>query len=239
MKNINTILALAACVLLSPACKFISAEGLTDECENASGEKVVASGNYITKSLEIGEFTAIETKLPCDISYSVGEPGLSVYTSDNIIDKLSFDIDAEGRLMIDACDGYSFRNLRTFKIRLSSATLKEVAVKGAADIEIERGLVSDSFSIRIDGSADIDIEGLKTDNLEASIKGAGDIDIENLVCGAASVSIKGSGDCTLSGKAERVVVDIKGVGDVDLSELQCDDVTSSIKGAGSVERYRD
>lgn len=238
MKNINIILALAACALLSPACKFISAEGLSDSY-GKSGEKVTASGNLVTKSFEISEFTAIETKLPCDISYSAGEPGLSVYTSDNIIDKISFDIDAEGTLVIDACDGYRFRNLKTLKIRLSSATLKEVAVKGAADIEIEGGLVSDSFSISIDGSADIDIASIKTDSLEAEINGAGDIDIENLVCGTASVSIKGSGDCTLSGKAERVDVEIKGAGDVDLSELQCYDVTSSIKGAGSVERYRD
>ena len=39
MKNINIILALAACALLSPACKFISAEGVSDTYDK-SGEKV-------------------------------------------------------------------------------------------------------------------------------------------------------------------------------------------------------
>ncbi len=227
---------IAACALLSPSCKFISAEGLAEECSSAAGERVTASGNYITTSLDISEFTRIETKLPCDISYSVGEPGLSVHTSDNLIDKLSFDIDSGGTLFIDAKDGYTIRNLKKLKIRLSSSTLCGIRVKGASDIEIGGGLKTDSFGIRIDGSADVKIDGLETGALDIAIKGAGDIDIENLVCGVASLMIKGAGDCSLAGKARKTDVKIKGAGSVDLTELECEDVTSSIKGAGSVTR---
>ncbi len=238
MKNIKIILALAACALLSPACKFISADSLAGTSSD-SGEKVTASGNLISKSLEIGEFTAIETKLPCDISYSAGEPALSVYTSDNIIDKLSFEVDADGTLAINVKDGYNIRNLKTLKIRLSSSALRRVKVQGASEFKVEDGLVTDSLGIDISGAAEIDMDGLRTDALSIDIKGAGDIDIERLVCGAAELDIKGAGDCTLSGKAESVDVGIKGAGDVDLSELECDNVTTNIKGAGSVERYRD
>ncbi len=238
MKNTKIILALAACALLSPACKFISADSLAGTSSD-SGEKVTASGNLISKSFEIVEFTAIETKLPCDISYSAGEPALSVYTSDNIIDKLSFAVDADGMLAINVKDGYNIKNLKTLKIRLSSSVLRRVKVQGASEFKVEDGLVTDSLGIDISGAAEIDMDGLRTDALSIEIKGAGDIDIERLVCGAAELDVKGAGDCTLSGEAGSVHVDIKGAGDVDLSELECADVTTSIKGAGSVKRNRD
>ena len=238
MKNINFILTLAVCALLSPSCKFISAEGLAEECGSSSAEQITASDKYVTRSIEIGEFTRIAAVLPCDLTYSAGEPGLSVYTSDNVIDELTFDIDAAGTLAINVKDGCNIRKLKTLKIRLSSSALRGVKVQGASEFKIEDGLVTDSLGIDISGAAEIDIDGLKTDALNIDIKGAGDIDIERLVCGAAELAIKGAGDCTLSGKAESVHVDVKGAGDVDLSELECADVTTSIKGAGSVKRNK-
>jgi len=236
MRKNSFVILLAACALLCPSCRFISADVLAEERRAGSGERVAASRNYVTKSLDISEFTRIETKLPCDLSYSVGEPGLSVHTSDNIIDKLSFELDSKGALIIDTKEGYNIRNLKKLEIRLSSSTLLGIWVKGASDIEIDGGLKTDSFGIRIDGSADIGIDGLETGTLVVAIKGAGDIDIDHLVCGSASLMIKGAGDCSLAGRAEKVEVEIVGAGSVDLSELECEDVTSSIRGAGSVMR---
>ncbi len=227
----------AAVVLLCPSCSFISVHGAA-EGGVTSTEKINASRDYVSKSFEIGEFTRIESTLPCDISYSIGGPGLRVYTSDNVIDKLSFDIDEYGTLQIKEKDGYDIRRLNKLKISLTSSTLKGIRIKGAGEVEIKGGLSTDTFAIRIDGSADIDIDSLKADVLEAVIKGAGDIDIDNLDCGTAALVIKGAGDCSLSGKADKVTVDIKGAGDVDLTELECSDITSSVKGAGSVKKAR-
>lgn len=233
MKNIYTLIA--AVVLLCPSCRFIT---IKDGFLSCAGdvERITASGNYVTKSFETGDFSAVQAYACCDISFTQGETGVSVHTSDNIAEHLDISTDADGLLKIAPKDGYSFKNVKKLDIRLSSPTLNGLYIKGAADFKIEDGLVTDRLEVYVSGAGDISIDGLRAGDVRINISGAGDIDIDNLDCTSVSVEIKGAGDCELEGRADRADISIKGAGDVDISDLKAADVNTSVKGAGTVRR---
>ena len=93
MKKLAYILG-AALLLTLPSCRFISlSEEAKEELKNnfsmngeSSGERIIASDNYITRNDVTGEFSALECNLPGDVIYTPGDCAVSIYAPDNILD---------------------------------------------------------------------------------------------------------------------------------------------------------
>jgi len=96
---------------------------------------------------------------------------------------------------------------------------------------VVRVVVRNVNAVNVNGSGDVAFnEGLRTQSLSLMVRGSGDvegrIEADNLECG-----LSGSGDVALSGRADNLNVKVSGSGDFDARKLQT--VSAAVKLSGS------
>jgi hypothetical protein len=242
MRKLAYILG-AALLLTLPSCRFISmSEEAKEELRNnfsmngeSSGERIIASDNYITRNDVTGEFSALECNLPGDVIYTPGECAVSIYAPDNILDIVTVR-NQNGTLEIKT-NTSRIRNLRHVKINISSPVLENVVFNGAVDFNAPQGITALDFRATVNGAGDIDINGLQSSKAALIVNGAGDATISGIDCDELQVAIAGAGDAIVSGRVSgKANLSISGAGDIDARELQCTDIDSKVRGVGSVKR---
>ena len=244
MKKLAYILG-AALLLTLPSCRFISvSEEAKEELKNnfsmngeSSGERIIASDNYITRNDVTGEFSALECNLPGDVIYTPGECAVSIYAPDNILDIVTVR-NQNGTLEIKT-NTSRIRNLKHVKINISSPVLENVVFNGAVDFNAPQGITALDFRATVNGAGDIDINGLQSSKAALIVNGAGDATISGIDCDDLQVAIAGAGDAIVSGRVSgKANLSISGAGDIDARELQCADIDSKVRGVGSVKKPR-
>ena len=242
MKKLAYILG-AALLLILPSCRFISlSEEAKEELKNnfsmngeSSGERIIASDNYITRNDVTGEFSALECNLPGDVIYTPGECAVSIYAPDNILDIVTVR-NQNGTLEIKT-NTSRIRNLKHVKINISSPVLENVVFNGAVDFNAPQGITALDFRATVNGAGDIDINGLQSSKAALIVNGAGDATISGIDCDDLQVAIAGAGDAIVSGRVSgKANLSISGAGDIDARELQCTDIDTKVRGVGSVKR---
>ena len=233
----------AALLLTLPSCRFISvSEEAKEELKNnfsmngeSSGERIIASDNYITRNDVTGEFSALECNLPGDVIYTPGECAVSIYAPDNILDIVTVR-NQNGTLEIKT-NTSRIRNLKHVKINISSPVLENVVFNGAVDFNAPQGITALDFRATVNGAGDIDINGLQSSKAALIVNGAGDATISGIDCDDLQVAIAGAGDAIVSGRVSgKANLSISGAGDIDARELQCTDIDTKVRGVGSVKR---
>ena len=242
MKQLAYILG-AALLLILPSCRFISlSEEAKEELKNnfsmngeSSGERIIASDNYITRNDVTGEFSALECNLPGDVIYTPGDCAVSIYAPDNILDIVTVR-NQNGTLEIKT-NTSRIRNLKHVKINISSPVLENVVFNGAVDFNAPQGITALDFRATVNGAGDIDINGLQSSKAALIVNGAGDATISGIDCDDLQVAIAGAGDAIVSGRVSgKANLSISGAGDIDARELQCTDIDTKVRGVGSVKR---
>ncbi len=242
MKKLAYILG-AALLLTLPSCRFISvSEEAKEELKNnfsmngeSSGERIIASDNYITRNDVTGEFSALECNLPGDVIYTPGDCAVSIYAPDNILDIVTVR-NQNGTLEIKT-NTSRIRNLKHVKINISSPVLENVVFNGAVDFNAPQGITALDFRATVNGAGDIDINGLQSSKAALIVNGAGDATISGIDCDELQVAIAGAGDAIVSGRVSgKANLSISGAGDIDARELQCTDIDTKVRGVGSVKR---
>ena len=120
-----------------------------------------------------------------------------------------------------SADIYSEKNLETKALN--------VGIYGSGDVRLQ--VEASSLALKIDGSGDIRVGG-KTDNLSININGSGDVEVPNLKAEKAAISISGSGDVSAY-VTEDVDISIAGSGDV-IIKGNPKKIKQKINGSGRV-----
>lgn len=252
MKTLTSIIAMTFLALFTMACS----QKNTNSFSLFGGKTIKASKNYVTKDIKVDNFTGLSLAGSPDVIYTqkAGKPTLEVYTSDNIVDLLDFQV-KNGTLHIGFKKGVSV-SYNKLEIRVSSETLNSVAVAGSGDILLANGLKTDNLKISVAGSGDIDANNIVCDNnLEISIAGSGDIEGSNITCNNLKTSVSGSGDMKLknvsatstnasiagsgktvfSGTTQDASYSVAGSGDLHAADLQAKRVSASVAGSGDIK----
>ena len=242
MKKLAYILG-AALLLTLPSCRFISvSEEAKEELKNnfsmngeSSGERIIASDNYITRNDVTGEFSALECNLPGDVIYTPGDCAVSIYAPDNVLDLVT--VRNENGILNIKTSTTRIRNLKHVKINISSPVLENVVFNGAVDFNAPQGITALDFRATVNGAGDIDINGLQSSKAALIVNGAGDATISGIDCDDLQVAIAGAGDAIVSGRVSgKANLSISGAGDIDARELQCTDIDTKVRGIGSVKK---
>lgn len=236
------IILLALAAFAATSCRFVIINGdkLSDLIHDdaiASRTKIVASDNCITKDYNVDAFSAIRADIPCDVTYSDGQPFLSISAPDNVLEYVSVE-NSNGELVLSLpVTSLKFKNMKGISVTVSSPMLNGLTISGAVDFDAPSGIVTDSFNAVVSGAADMEIDGLKCDGLaEIVVNGAGDIDLEKVECGSLKIEIRGAGDCTVEGHAGDADFTVNGVGDMDIVNFSADNLQTRINGVGNVRR---
>ena len=178
----------------------------------------------------VSTFSRILIEGALDLNVSVGgSQSVEVSANEDYLDKVETSVRGD-TLLIEMKKGRWRRNTDVV-VNISVAELNGLKIEGAADVDID-GVDSEDFDLTIDGAGDIDISG-KCITAEFEINGAGDIDAEEFRCEDVEITMNGAGDADVFA-SRRVVATINGVGDIDVYGKPSD-VRPRIAGIGDFE----
>ena len=216
----------------------------------SKGQVVVGSKNIITQEKQLSAYDRIEVLGSYNVIFTDGEVGkIKIKAPDNILPLIQTEV-SDGLLRIDTGKSrYKVKEPIIIYVPVDSR-LKQVVIKGSADIYTEKNLETkalevdvygsgdvrlqveaSSLALKIDGSGDIRVGG-KTDNLSININGSGDVEVPNLKAEKAVININGSGGVSAY-VTENVDISIAGSGDVTIKGNP-KKIKQKINGSGRV-----
>lgn len=166
-------------------------------------------------------FSLIDLSVAGDLEYTQSlnsKSGVTLIVSEDLADKVEATIH-HGRLVVAYKRGtkHHFTTNSQLKVIAHSPALSAVSVNGSGDVML-RGPI-------------------RTESLTLHINGSGDVEAHDLTSQRVSVNINGSGDVQLAGKAREARYDINGSGDIDCDQLHCLHVNAAINGSGDIDCY--
>ena len=216
----------------------------------SKNQVVVGSNNIITQEKQLSVYDRIEVLSSYDVIFTDGEVGkIKIKAPDNILPLIQTEVSDVLLKIGTEKNRYKVKEPIIIYVPVDSR-LKQVDIKGSADIYSEKNLETkalnvdiygsgdvrlqveaSSLALKIDGSGDIRVGG-KTDNLSININGSGDVEVPNLKAEKAAISISGSGDVSAY-VTEDVDISIAGSGDV-IIKGNPKKIKQKIKGSGRV-----
>ena len=166
-------------------------------------------------------FSSIDMSVVGDLEYTQshnGESGVTLIVTEDIADRVEATIH-HGRLVIAYKRGASNRIVFNshLKVIAYSPSLSVVSVNSSGDVKLNGPLSTESLTLHVNGS--------------------GDIDAYDLISHRVTVSINGSGDVHLTGRAREASLDINGSGDIDCDQLHCRRVDATVNGSGDIDCF--
>ena len=182
----------------------------------SKNQVVVGSNNIITQEKQLSAYDRREVLGSYDVIFTDGEVGkIKIKAPDNILPLIQAEV-SDGLLKIGAeKNRYKVKEPIIIYVPVDSR-LKQVDIKGSADIYSEKNLETKTLNVGIYGSGDARLA----------------VDVSSL-----ALEVVGAGDIRVSGRAKDLSIDISGSGDVDTSKLTAEKAVISISGAGDVSAY--
>ena len=182
----------------------------------SKNQVVVGSNNIIIQEKQLSVYDRIEVLGSYDVIFTDGEVGkIKIKAPDNILPLIQTEV-SDGLLKIDTGKNrYKVKEPIIIYVPVDSR-LKQVDIKGSADIYSEKNLETKTLNVGIYGSGDARLA----------------VDVSSL-----ALEVVGAGDIRVSGRAKDLSIDISGSGDVDTSKLTAEKAVISISGAGDVSAY--
>lgn len=227
MKNLKVTLMLA--VLL-----FVFVAGI-------QAQTVTPSKKYVTKEIkDASNFSSITVLGSPDVEYrqsSGSKTEVSVYGSDNLVDLLEVTT-VNGVLKVNIKQGVKILSgERRLKVIASSPSLKQVEIKGSADVYLKGTIKGTDLQLNIYGSGDIEAENLQYTSISSFVKGSGDVDLKKVKATTVNAEVSGSGDIDMKGEAQKATYTVKGSGDISAEKLIVRNVVATVAGSGDIACY--
>lgn len=248
--NLLKLFAVLTVTALLAGCTL--AIGQTDRKTTVRGSR-----NLITKTFPLGEFTRIDASGMYEIDFYQAEdnPRVEVNTSDNIMEFV--EVEVKGSVLnLGLSDKHRY-DIKKIRIKVYSAKLEGLIVRGAADVSITHGLMtraldvevngtgkirmedidaSNEIKIEINGTGNLDASKISADNLIVQVDGAGKVDVYEIESETVTVAIRGAGKATLSGTTGTSILKVSGVGSINATQLKAENFEIEKSGIGSIKR---
>lgn len=178
------------------------------------------SGNVITETRNVGEFTAIEVDYPAQVTVTQGDQvSVKVEAEDNVLPGLKTQIRGDTlAIFYKVEDGKRVNPRKTVRISIVVKDLKDVEFNSAGELILE---------------------GITADDLDVAISGAGNVRLNGITVKNLAVALSGAGNATAFGTAENLKLIISGFGSFNGGDLHSKTAAVTLSGAGSVTTWAD
>ena len=182
----------------------------------SKNQVVVGSNNIITQEKQLSAYDRIEVLGSYDVIFTDGEVGkIKIKAPDNILPLIQTEV-SDGLLKIGAEKNRNKVKEPIIIYVPVDSRLKQVDIKGSADISTEKNLETKALNVGIYGSGDARLA----------------VDVSSL-----ALEVVGSGDIRVSGRAKNLSIDINGSGDVEVPNLKAEKAVIKVNGSGDVSAY--
>ena len=211
MKN---ILYMAATVLLCSSCFHVNT--------NWSGGKnaIKGEGSVISKSYDFKDFDRIVINGHADVTFTQSpDYEVTLRAQENVFDYVDYRV--EGSTLILEMKDKRTVSSTEFDLTVQAPALNSLVVNGAADFDIQGGLVCDGdLRIEVNGAGDLSFNAVRCGDLTIESNGASDIELSDIDVRKLDVEVNGAGDVDINGKAESANLEVNGAGDIDARGLK-------------------
>lgn len=189
-------------------------------------------GPTVTETRDVAPYTALDVHGGVDVAIVPGDTRDVVVTGgEEVIDRVQTVVE-DGRLEVSIKNHGIVIGPDPFvdvRVEVAAAALDTIRVQGSADLNLGR-IDRDTLTLIVQGGADIDASGT-VDALTLNIEGAGDADLGELEARTAVVRVEGAGDAELN-VSDELDVAVQGAGDVTYRGNPS--VRQRVEGAGEV-----
>jgi len=218
MKNLKIQLSGAvALILLVSSCKKV----------------IFEAGDLTTENRTITE-TYDEIHIEGSIDVYVGQysEDVTIEAGENIIPHIKTYTQDQTLYIKEESNNYLTAKPR--RVYVNASILDRIRAKGAGDVEAEN-LVSDTFTLDMDGSGDAEVTFSQVSSVVLDLGGSGDAKFSG-TGNSMYIGVNGSGDVNAKNfLANTAVVNVNGSGDVDVYAEN--NLTININGSGDVSYW--
>jgi hypothetical protein len=194
---------------------------------------VQGSGKVITETRNVSGFTGVEISGDAKLVIEPGDTeSVQILADDNLMEYLDATVTGS-KLVLGPKNLASIAPTERVTYRVVVKTLSSLDASGSVTVEA-KGVQTDSLSVSISGSGEIEISG-EAASQKIVISGSANYEAENLNSKEASITISGSAKAVL---AVAVKLDVQVSGSADVEYIGSPQVTKSISGSGSVEQRK-
>jgi hypothetical protein len=209
----NTILFLAACLVIAAGCRWMGIRG---------------NGHIKTDDRTVGAFAEIDAGGAFEIEWQNGSPALQISTDENLLRYVESDVSGDTLRLRTHEQIWPTHGI---KVLISSPTRTAARIRGAVRLTAKQ-LTGPKFALEASGASRVSLDG-NVNELLADMTGASRLDASGLQTKIAEISTTGAGDVEIA-VAETLKVSITGAGKVSYSGNPT--IEKHIVGAGSIRR---
>jgi len=178
------------------------------------------SGNVITETRKVGDFTSINLDYPAQVFVTQGSSvSVKIEAEDNLLPQLQTQVKNDAlQIFYKAEDGKHVNPTKPVKIMIVVKDLKEVNIESAGELSID---------------------GLETGELYISVSGAGNLKLNEIAVKDLALDLSGAGNVTASGDADNFKLVISGFGNYNGKNLHTKIADITLSGAGSATAWVD
>lgn len=196
-------------------------------------DMVKGDGDVIEEQRSVSGISRVRVANQGDLFIELGEQeSLVIEAESNLMQYLESEVRA-GELVLDTSNGVNLGNTKPIRYYLTVTELEGVAISSSGDIEAP-ALEADKFSIDVNSSGNVSVEGLIVQDLDVNISSSGGVAIDELTAGRLEVDISSSGNLAIkSGAVEQQGISISSSGDYDGGELSSQRANVRLTSSGN------
>ncbi len=190
------------------------------------------SGKRVRQSRPAGRFTHVIADDAMDVEIAIGPDfAIELEGDDNLIDRIHTEAE-NGTLHLQVRGSYRVR--RPMLARITMPRLDRVNLEASGDARI-RGLNGGRLTLIGQGSGSFDADGA-VDQVEVRINGSGNADLDGLRAREARIQINGSGDARAH-VVDTIVATLNGTGEI-VYRGRPRSVSEDVNGTGAIRCSR-
>ena len=198
---------MAVAILFATGCD--ASQKINVQTINVSGDVVKGSGVLLEETRKVPEFSGIDLSGVSEVYVKCGQKQEVIISGDdNVVPHVKTEVNGNV-LKVFLDQSVSTRN--KIKLTLSANSVSSLKISGTANVDISR-VSNKSFNLKILGTGDIKVK-VMTDDLEITMSGTANVDAKNLTAKTAIVDISGAGNIALS-VSDELRASISGVGNI-------------------------
>ena len=196
---------------------------------NLTKNNIQGSGNIISESRELNNFTSIILLGSIDVNIKTSESNNCVVVADdNLIPYIKTEV-VNNKLNISLNESYSSEE--KLVVNINTPNYDEVSLSGSGNINI-LDFKNNNLSLNISGSGNITGNG-EVETLVVKINGSGNLMSKEIKSKSATITINGSGDAEVFA-SDSISAKINGSGNIEYFGNP-ENVDSIINGSGDIK----
>ena len=190
--------------------------GLIANAQSSSNDKnkIKGNGKVVTETRNTGDYDAIKVGGPFDVNLVAGKEGkITIKGEENLLAVIKVEVEDNAlKIYVDKTANIRPSSGHEIEITVPFEKISAVSLAGSGDIQSKDKIKSDTFSAKLSGSGNFNL------NVDSN-------DFE--------LNLSGSGDVILKGSADKFTSKLAGSGNVNASDLKSKTVDANVSGSGN------